>query len=413
MKPRLFIIMGLGFWLSSPVALADSPLNSETFSLSGFGTLGGAYNLDGEANFIRDGIQPDGADGRGFTGSVDSRLGLQANWKPHEDFEGVIQLVSKYRYDGSYRPQVTWAFLKYAFTPDFQIRAGRLGYDIYPFAESRDVGYSYVWVRPPVDFFGYIYFSHLDGADLTLTHQLGNGLLKGKLFASQFNDAIPVVTTIPDVYTLKGDAWGGYLDYQTPNWLFRACLVIIKPETEQTAVAMLQNALRSTQVPQAVSLAGNMGFADKTFNFFTTGAVYDDGPFQGQLMLSRILTDTLSYPNNTAGYASLAYRIGEWTPYLVYSRIKSGRNDHVDTGLPDTPPFDVLNAQVGLALSNNQADQSTVSLGARYDFAPNAAFKLQVDRIHSRGYPTLLWGNTDPDWDGRATIFSATLDFVF
>lgn len=412
MKSLLFIAMLLGLWLSRS-ALAELSLNGETFSLSGFGTLGGPYNLDGQAGFIRDKTQPEGARGDGIDWAIDSRLGLQATWRPRDDFEGTLQLVSKYHDDGSYRPQATWAFLKYAFAPDSQVRVGRLGYDIYLFAESRDVGYSYLWVRPPVDCFGQIYNSYFDGLDLTLADGWGEGVLRGKLFLGQLTGTIP--TSFRDSeYDLSGSIlWGGYIDYQTPHWLFRAGLGKSRLENELPPYAMLQDALRSTQVPQAVALAQDLGFAGKQLKFLAAGIAYDNGPLQSQLALSHAVSDTLSYPGNTAGYWSIGYRTGQWTPYFVYSRIKSTRDDQRETGLPDTPPFEVINTGVAQALSANQANQYTLSLGIRYDFARNVDFKLQVDWIRSRGNPTLLWTDPDPDWDGRATIVSATLDFVF
>ena len=70
-------------------------------------------------------------------------------------------------------------------------------------------------------------------------------------------------------------------------------------------------------------------------------------------------------------------------------------------------------AAVDEAITFNQFDQDTISLGARYDFAKNAALKMQVDWAHSRDNPSMFWVEPDPDWDGRATLFSVTLDFVF
>nr|NIV39834.1 hypothetical protein [Anaerolineae bacterium] len=55
--------------------------------------------------------------------------------------------------------------------------------------------------------------------------------------------------------------------------------------------------------------------------------------------------------------------------------------------------------------------QHTFSIGARYDIHERMAVKLQVDRVHAREY--MFWTNVDTDWDGRATIVSATLDFTF
>lgn len=408
---RLLIFMLIGWDSLSCVALAESPFNSETFSLSGFGTLGGAYNIDGQAGFIRDLSQPEGARGNGFDWNIDSRLGLQATWKPREDFESTVQVVSKYRSDGSYRPQVTWAFLKYAINPNLLARAGRLGADIYLQADSRDVGYAYLWIRPPVDYFGQLFASYFDGADFTIARELGQGVLKGKLYAGQAVETIPADGG--GQYALDGTTVaGGHIEYQHVNWLFRVSYASIHLKNE-SSVGPLLAVLRSTGVPQAIALAQEMSLAGKHADFFGMGVAYDEGPLQSQLAINHLSSDSLTFPDNTAGYFSVGYRIGSWIPYFIYSRTQSDDNKQFTTGLPSIPPFDTINAGVAQAISAGQTNQETFSLGVRYDFTRNADIKLQLDRIDSRINPSLLWKEPDPDWDGQETIISATLDFIF
>jgi len=406
---RFFISILIGFWFPS-VVLAEFSLGNETLFLNGFGTLGGPYNFDDRAGFIRDISQPKGARGDGVDWSIDSRLGLQGTWKPREDFESTLQLVSKYRYDGSYRPEITWAFLKYAISPNVQIRAGRLGADLYLQADSRDIGYAYLWVRPPVDYFGRLFASYLDGVDFVAARELGEGMLRGKLYAGQARETLP--GDGGSEYSLDGTTvMGGHLEYQHLHWLVRISYGAIRLGDEDPLEPLL-SALQSTGIPQASALAQEMSLAEKRFNFFGAGIAYDEGPLQSQLMVSRLSSESLTYPSSTAGYLSVGYRIGQWTPYLVYSRIKSEHPQRT-TGLPDISPFDAINAGVSQALLAGQADQETFSLGARYDFARNVDFKLQLDWIHSRDNPSLLWIDPESDWDGRSAVLSATLDFIF
>lgn len=381
-------------------------------TLGGFGTLGGAYNANGEAEFIRDRSQPEGVSEGRFDLGLDSRLGVQVNWRPNEPLEGVLQLVAKRRYDGTYRPQVSWAFLGYAFDPDSHLRVGRLGYDVYLMSDSRDVGYSYLWVRPPADYFGLVHYSHIDGLDLTVSHVFGDGVLKGKLFAGLLNES----GTSPQGadYEMQGSPlWGGYLDYQLPHWQVRTGIGFMRLRHEFPVYAPLLDALRETGVPQAAALADDLNVAGKDFRFVSTGIVYDAGPLQSQFQLRYLWSETPSYADNVAGYWSLGYRLRGWTPYLVYSRIKSTHR-HLDTGLSEAEPaYDAINEGVEQVVQATQADQDTLSLGARFDIATNAALKLQVDWIHSRDNPSVLWLDPSPEWNGRATLFSATLDFVF
>jgi len=93
-------------------------------------------------------------------------LGLQVQGRLGNSLRGTLQVVSKYGYDGTFKPQIGWAFLGWNPTQDLQIRVGRLGFDVFMNADSRDVGYSFLWVRPPTDYYGTLPISHLDGLEI-------------------------------------------------------------------------------------------------------------------------------------------------------------------------------------------------------------------------------------------------------
>ena len=130
-------------------SLADE---QPAFTLQGFGTLGAARTTSNEVEFVRDLSQPRGAS-QTWDARVDSVLGLQANWQINPQLEAVAQLVSRYRYDRTFTPEFSWAYLKYEPSPNLSLRAGRLGTEFFMMSDSRLVGYSFLTVRPPGDFF--------------------------------------------------------------------------------------------------------------------------------------------------------------------------------------------------------------------------------------------------------------------
>lgn len=80
---------------------------------------------------------------------MDSRIGGQADARFTSQTSGVIQVISEQREDASYRPEIECANLKYELTPDLSVRVGRFVLGAFMQADSRKVGYSYPWVRPP------------------------------------------------------------------------------------------------------------------------------------------------------------------------------------------------------------------------------------------------------------------------
>jgi hypothetical protein len=121
-----------------------------------------------------------------------------------------------------------------------------------------------------------------------------------------------------------------------------------------------------------------------------------------------------------AWYASGGYRLGKFTPYLTYAQVDTdSRTSDPGLTLSGLPPVLAapaagLNTGLNDLLASSPA-QKTISAGVRWDFAKNAALKLQFDQTRlGAGSPGMLI-NLQPGFQtgGRFNVFSATVDFVF
>ncbi len=119
-------------------------------------------------------------------------------------------------------------------------------------------------------------------------------------------------------------------------------------------------------------------------------------------------------------YASGGYRIGTFTPYVVYARRKANSNTS-DPGLTlaNQPPERVA-AAAGLNAALNGIlgalpFQQAISAGSRWDVMTNVAFKLQYDLIDLAAGSAGLLGNIQPGFQrgGHVHLFSASVDFVW
>jgi len=369
------------------------------FSLHGFGTLGLTRTNDDNAEFVRDLSQPNGA-GKSWTSKVDSLLGLQANVHFSPQTEGVVQVVSRYHADSSYRPELTWAFLRHDFSPDVSLRVGRLGTEFYMLGDSRLVGYANLNVRPSSEFYGSLVFSYIDGADVSITRPVGSGLLKGKLFVGISPEKTPFSPGI--TWDLSGSQlMGGYLDYMQGSWQARISHAQVKFEHEQPVDALLQGIGNPLHGFPYLLVFPEMNMAGRRASFSSVGLAYDQGPLKVQFMANRIKHQSPAYADSWAAYVLAGYRMGAFTPYAGVSRSLSD-------GLP--PGIDTLNAAlVGQSLT----DQHTYSLGARWDLRKNIAVKAQLDLLRGTPASRFLVKNPQPEWDGNMTVFSLALDFVF
>lgn len=380
-----------------------SDLFDGRLTLRGFGTLGLTHNSAADAGYIRDITQPDGPAGT-WSSHVDTRLGLQVNWRVTDQLTAVVQGLSRYNYEGRYDPALSWAFLRYSPDPAVQLRLGRVGLDTYMLADSRDVGYSYLWARPPVDYYGNRHFSHIDGGDITLTRPLGNGLLWGKLYAGEADEKVPSALGDGAVFDAGGSkVYGGHINYEWNSWRVQLGATKVRHQLKASDSYMQDLAQLELYCPVMPDCDPALpGYIRSTFEptdtYITSlGVAYDRGPLQIQAMLSH-----LDRPGDEtdvdAGFVSVGYRIRSFTPYVMLSGSRTEGFAYRDIGVDQ-------DGAAGLT-------QQTFSIGARYDLAQNLALKTQLDYLNA-DQTGLLARNIDPDWDGKATIFSINLDFIF
>jgi len=395
----VFAVLSLVFLI--PYAAASE----SSLSLHGFGTLGLARSSSDQVEFVRDLSQPTGIADH-WSGLIDSVIGVQANWRLNPQVELVGQVVSRYHYDESHKPELMWAFAKWEPDARMSLRAGRIGADFMMAADSRLVGYSYLPVRPSVDFFAPLFFSHFDGVDASLTLPWGDGLLRGKVFYGATQEK---TSGGPGIWDTDGSPTGGVvLDYLNGAWQFRASSTAIS-FADDIKFAPLPEMLRTAGAPFAADVLATEGTRSC---FHSLGAVYDEGPLQVQIMLNNIRHETGTFQNSQAGYLLAGYRVNSITPYVGFSWWKTRYKPYV-TGLPNTATFAVLNDQFDYLMHASGADQATYSLGARWDAFENVAFKLQWDAVRGSEASRFPYKNVQSGWNGRTDVMSLTFNFVF
>lgn len=407
-------------WLISASAFSLSAQSEESrsspsaFALRGFATLGLARSSNNQAELVRDLSQPRGISNQ-WSGRSDSVFGLQANFQTTSTLEAVAQVVSRYHAEGNFRPELTWAFLKYDPNAYLSLRAGRIGTEFFMRADSRLIGYSSLSIRPAPDFFATLPFSYVDGVDAQVTTPLGDGLLRSKLYSGLARETIPLANAQLDIN--GAPMAGGYLEYQQNAWMWRASYAQIRFNHDlPTPVDQLRNSLlaasAATGIMAARTAAGDLSLADRVGRFYSAGVVYDNGPLLAHAMLSRIRHDSVAFENSRSGMLIAGYRIGEVTPFAGYSWVRSEAKQ-LGTGLPDVGALSRINASLVNLLADSHSDQNTSTLGLRWDFRRNTALKLQADVIRGSPQSIFPYRRETAAFNGRVNVLSVALDFIF
>lgn len=398
--------------LAVGAAHADEEGSKQMWSLGGFGTVGVTHSDARLADFNSTVLASRGAGfSRPVSADVDTRIGAQLDMNVNPQWSAVLQVISEYGVDNSYRPIVEWANVKYQATPDLSIRVGRIALPMLLAADYRKVAYTLASVRTPVEIYGAVPITHSDGIDATYRWSAGEVKNLTQVFFGR-ND-LKVSDTIDskarDVagisHTIELGAASLRLGYQGTN----LTIDIARP---------LFDGLRQFG-PQGVALAELYAIDHKHVIAYNIGANYDPGNWFVMAELVRINSKSF-LGDKTAWYASTGYRFDKLTPFLSYARSKSNGPTSVaglsTQGLPPAYAGAAQALNAGLnGLLSTIAVQHTASAGLRWDVARDLALKLQYDRVTPQQGSSGMLINVQPNFkSGNAiNVVSATLDFVF
>lgn len=346
----------------APPAFLPQKSAPPLLAINGFGTVGAVHSTEERADFVFDNLQPFGA-GRtaDWSTNVDSRLGLQLTLNLTPQLTGMVQLVSEYSWSNDYRPVVSWANLKYAFTPDFSVRVGRIGLASFLASDSRRVGYSNITARPPTEVYRLLALRDSDGIDAAWRSHFSGmtnnfSLLYGKR----------TVTNTRGIHVHSTDVRGIF-------------------DTLQSGPLTLHAAYQLRNVDNQNPPLGR---------FVSLGASYDPGTWFAAAEWVRAANyDARRLLVKRAGwYINGGVRWHELTPYATYSALVP----QSDTGAPPVA-------------------QRTVAAGVRWDVTRNVDLKLQADhvRLGANSYGTLQNVLPGTPRGGSFNLVSVVADFLF
>ena len=407
--------IGAAMCLFAGACLAQSaePATSN-FRVSGFGTLGFAHSAAPEGwGFLRSIDQPSST--HNSRADIDSRLGVQVNYTATSQIELVGQVLATRRESSApIGDTVEWAFAAYRPTADLTFRVGRLNLDQFVMSDYRNVGFAYLYARPPVEYYGSIP-TNLDGVDVARTWTFDEVQWRAKGFVGRSK-----INAIP----LK-NVFGASIAREEGGLLLRAGWTHAKfaRNTEGTSRLIESlNQVRALPVPSvsadASAMVSNLDLAAKPLTYATFGLTYMQSEWQYAAEVTRV---SLGNSKVNAGYASVARHFGDVSLFGIVSGA-SGNTSVVPNPVwqpvlaPLIGPAAARQAQMLGTLAAPYASrttrQTTYSLGARWNLHPRMALKVQWDHVKVRPNGGFLWSNSKND-PGSANTGTVLLDFVF
>lgn len=409
--------------LAMPLALAQTAAQAQEYpawSFKGYGTAALTASNTDQAQFARPN-QASGASRRPVTG-VDSNLGLQGGVQANEWLSATVQALVRKDGDEGFEPELAWAFVKAKLGEHLSVRVGRIGLPVFMISDYRNVGYANTLLRPPGEVYSQVSFDNVDGIDATYRHSVGSfdlsaQLALGRTRAELSSGANSVVhIDAKQIVALNLVAERGPLTLRFGHASSQISV------TDSTGLNSVINGLRAVgagfRFPALGQLADSLQVIDKKGTFTSVGLMLDHNDIVLQSEYARRRLDAYTAPTNS-WYAMAGYRFGKVLPYVshaklsVAGRVRNTVPQACPPGFPAvcTPTLRQLSAGVD-ALVNQQGEQSTDTIGVRWDFHRAAAVKLQLDRVRPKnGIVSMI--APAPGFRGPVTVGAVAVDFVF
>ncbi|MCE4539942.1 hypothetical protein LXT12_22070 [Pelomonas sp. P7] len=390
--------------------------------LSGFGSVGLSH-VEAPAGWgYRREMTQGGSDAR-WRADIDSRLGAQVNYSAGHHVELVAQAIAKKR--GRYAGDLDaleWAYVAYRPDADWTLRAGRVNLDAFLMADYRNVGYGFTAARPPIELYGMLPTT-LDGADAARSWLQGDTQWRAKLMLGSAHIGAPQLTVPGRVRHVVG----GMLSREESGLLVRASAARTRIDFDLGAAQPALDALaqlRALPLPavaeQARALGERLGSTGFWATFLELGLRHELADWQWSAEFVRISAAPMI--KLSSAYATIGRRVGDWTPYAGYGRTRDAMPALAVPswqaalapvlGLPAAGQAQALATAVAANVNSSRQQQSGWSLGARWDFHPQAALKLQWDRVHVEAAGSGLWTGADGR-PAHANVATAVVDFIF
>ncbi|MEJ2418155.1 MAG: hypothetical protein P8Y45_14750 [Exilibacterium sp.] len=373
--------------LSLVLLLIFPSLQAAEIKLSGFASFVGGRAIkqstlaDGsDATFVADNIYAN-INGRPNDASrysdklsfrPDTTIGLQIHAALSQGLNATAQI--KGTGANNFNADLEWAFLTYELSEHMTLQAGRMRLPLFFYSDFLDVGYAYHWIRPPTAVYR-LPISSYEGASIKFKGGLGpwdsalrvyggNGISENALLGD-FN---------------ARDMLG--IELSTSNsWLQLRMSVLNGDFFTRGTTTGEDNPIDAMFAGASVHMNLNKAFLMAEATITKINDDYLD------LFNSLLQTDY-----NESYILSAGYEIGDFTPHISYTEIKTELTGDLN------PIFE------GVTNRSN-----TLIVGLRWDFHPAAALKLEYSSVtESDNVFRAAVGKT-----GETDIVNVGLDIVF
>ncbi len=376
--------------------------DADEISINGFGSVVAGQTLDNDESIY--GYDND------LSFQQESRFAIQVAAPIGEKFSATAQIMA--RGDDGFDPKFEWAYVSYQANDSLIVMAGRQRFNLYKYSDYVDVGYAYHWIRPPQGVYslpfnsgngiGFLYNRAVGDLDFNFSY---------KALADEIEDYVPSGTqgiqpALFDVnlshivnldFTWEEFNFG--LNYAlVPKLTYNAAELLSLEAVllDPTISGLSSTALTAEETAQVMS---EVSVEDEQVTFYGGYFGYDVGDWFVLAEYTKFQFDEANaFSDQESMYLSAGVRVDDFTVHASFGRDDNDPTSTIDQTIADPS----LAALVKQAITAQQEDSSSYSIGARWEAEGGVALKLDYT-----SYNDDLSGNSDAD------LLSMGIDFVY
>ncbi|MBE0483888.1 MAG: porin [Bacterioplanes sp.] len=318
--------LAAGILLATSQMAYANDLNINGFMSVGVGTSDSKVKINGMDN------------GANFTN--DAVVGLQISKRLNDTTSATTQLIA--RGDDGFNSEAAWAYITYSASDNTDVRIGRLRTPFFYYSDFLEVGYAYNWIRPVTEVYGTLEpFSSLNAVDVTHNFSFGRNDGSVQAYYGRYDGDfdLPVgLNLIPTSISLE-DAMGVVFSATRGNFGTRLSY-------HQASVTANIGAAPTPQID------------DRITQFYQAALTFDNGDIAAIAEATQLKHRNGGFTDEMGYLISVAKRLNDTTLHLTYS------------GNEDKPSSKYNQLQ--------DEKQSSVILGARFDYDAATAFKIEA-----------------------------------
>ncbi|MEP1448952.1 MAG: hypothetical protein ABJK37_22805 [Paraglaciecola sp.] len=371
----------------------------------------GNVRFSGFARVVAGYIDEEYAEFNGYEDRVSleqqSLFGMQADYQIIDNVSATAQVIGRTGDDN--KSGIEWLYFTYAPTKALKLKLGRQRTPVFSYSDFSDVGFAYEWVSLPQQVYQQFLFPNFDGLHAQYEYVSKSTSLN---FESYYGELDREFTYQGDSLDVKVSNMFGIvstLGYE--SWTFRASFHQGDADVTQQELSAFSDILRNVGFTQSADSLSNEGVG----RFYQLSAFYENVDYFFRSEVTRLRTELFLAPDSNGYFISGGMH---FYPFSIYTSLSRDTNKY-SADIAEIPIG--VNAQLDqLALGYQQivgqiGNNSTVSysVGGRWDWKDNLAFKAQATLLKERdGYHGLFTAR-DEMFGGKAMFYQLALEWVF